>query len=162
MTKAPSFAALRSTSDLASRVGRGNRARNTKPELLLRRALRKRGVRYSLHERGLPGKPDIVLRQARIAIFCDGDFWHGRRWAERRKKLRKGANATYWIAKISRNIQRARRVNRALRAMNWRVVRVWESQIIRNADAIAREIIRTARSKRSLSNGWSAHAAIRL
>src|SRR5437660_12578016 len=102
MTKAPSFAALRSTSDLASRVGRGNRARNTKPELLLRRALRKRGVRYELYERGLPGKPDIVLRQCRIAIFCDGDFWHGRRWAERRKELRRRASATYWIAHISR------------------------------------------------------------
>jgi|SRR6266566_480153 len=142
MTKAPSFAALRSTSDLASRVGRGNRARNTKPELLLRRALRKLGVRYKLHQCGLPGKPDIVLREERIAIFCDGDFWHGRDWAERQQKLLKGANGAYWVAKIASNIRRARRVNRALRRLNWSVIRIWESAIVDDLEGVTEKIVR--------------------
>jgi DNA mismatch endonuclease, patch repair protein len=153
MIRTPSFTSLQSTSEFASRVGRGNRARNTRPELLLSRALKKHGIRYKLHEPGLAGKPDILLPRQRIAIFCDGDFWHGRRWAERRKKLSKGANADYWIAKISRNMERARQVDRTLRDLNWRVIRVWESDIIKDADAIASEIARFAQSKPAASNG---------
>ena len=148
MLHAPSFARFRPTSEVASRVGRGNRACDTSPELLLRRALRKQRVRYKLHEFRLPGKPDIVLRDQRIAIFCDGDFWHGRRWAERRKKLSKGANASYWIAKISRNIQRGRRINQMLRRLNWHVIRVWESDIIGDPDAVANQIANAARMRR--------------
>jgi len=148
MIHAPSFACLRPTSELASRVGRSNRARDTMPELLLRRALRKQGIRYKLHEERLPGKPDIVLQHRRIAIFCDGDFWHGRCWAKRRKRLSKGANASYWIAKISRNIQRGRRINQMLCRLNWRVIRVWESDIVGDPDAIAHQIARAAQMKR--------------
>src|SRR5437870_11638809 len=122
MISSPSFAGLRSTSEIASRVGRSNRARHTVPELLLRRALWKRGIRYKLHDHRLPGKPDIVLSRQRVAIFCDGDFWHGRNWTERRRKLKRGANCEYWVAKIARNIHRSRRVNRMLKKLNWTVV----------------------------------------
>lgn len=85
----------------------------------------------------LPGKPDIALVRQRVAIFCDGDFWHGRRWAERRKKLARGANARYWIPKIEKNIQRDRAITRLLRRLGWKVVRVWESDVARNPEMIA-------------------------
>jgi DNA mismatch endonuclease (patch repair protein) len=80
----------------------------------------------------LPGCPDLIVVQDRIAVFCDGDFWHGRNWSARKRKLHTGWNASYWVAKIERNRARDREVNRALRRMGWRVVRVWESDIRRN------------------------------
>jgi DNA mismatch endonuclease (patch repair protein) len=100
-----------------------------------------------LHDPRLPGKPDIVLPCQRIAIFSDGDFWHGRHWAERRRRLSKGANASYWIAKISRNINRGRRINQILRRLNWNVIRVWESDIICDPQGIADEIAHTIQMK---------------
>jgi DNA mismatch endonuclease, patch repair protein len=136
-----SFRGFQPANEAASRMGRGNSARDTKPELLLRRALRKRGIRYRLHDRRLTGTPDIVLPRERIAIFCDGDFWHGRSWAKRRKKLRDGANSSYWIAKIGGNIRRDRRVNRTLRRFHWSAIRVWESSIRRDPEAVAERIV---------------------
>lgn len=133
----PSFKGLIATSEAATRFGRGNRARDTRPELLLRKALWKRAVRYRVNYARLPGKPDIALVRQRVAIFCDGDFWHGRRWAERRKKLARGANARYWIPKLEKNIQRDRAITHLLRRLGWKVVRVWESDVIRDPGTIA-------------------------
>jgi len=137
MRKTPSFKLLRPSSDLATRVGRGNRKRDTRPEVLLRRALWFLGLRYRVHVRELPGLPDIVFTRQRIAIFCDGDFWHGRNWVQRRERLAKGSNSEYWIAKIERNMQRDQDVDAKLKVLGWSVIRVWENDIKKDPEAIA-------------------------
>src|SRR5262245_10843959 len=100
---------------------RRNTSRNTRPELLLRRALWELGARYRLHLDNLPGRPDIVFPSAKVAVFCDGDFWHGRNWQARRRRLAHGSNADYWIPKILANRARDRRVSRQLSDLGWTV-----------------------------------------
>ena len=127
--KVPVFAGLRPSSDLASKVKQRNRDRDTAHELALRRELWRLGLRYRKNVKTLAGKPDIVFPQARVVVFCDGDFWHGRHWQILRKKLRKGTNADYWTAKIASNIQRDRRNTALLKKSGWRVIRLWETEI---------------------------------
>lgn len=103
------------------------RSRNTQPEMLLRRALWVRNVRYRLHGRGLPGKPDIVIKKYKLAIFVDGEFWHGYQWEKVRDRL--DANRDYWIAKIERNMARDRENNKALNAMGYTVIRFWADDV---------------------------------
>jgi DNA mismatch endonuclease (patch repair protein) len=109
--------------------------------MMLRRALWAQGMRYRLHP-NLTGKPDIVFRKTKVAVFCDGDFWHGRAWKDRKAKLSLGANADYWIAKIRTNRARDRRTNRQLKRSGWHVVRVWESEINKDPAKIALAIRR--------------------
>ena len=97
--------------------------------MLLRRELWRRGLRYRLHGKHLAGKPDLVFARDRVVIFCDGDFWHGRKWAQRRKRLASGANASYWIAKIESNMARDKRITAQLKSEGWLVIRIWESDI---------------------------------
>lgn len=140
---APSFKGLTPSSAASSRAKRANRARDTSPELALRRALWGLGVRYRIHATDLPGRPDIVLRKARVAVFCDGDFWHGRGWRALRLALQRRANASYWIAKIKSNRLRDARSRRALRRLGWHVIALWETDIKRDPEQAAR-VIKTA------------------
>jgi len=82
----------------------------------------------------------LVLASDRIAVFCDGDFWHGRRWSARKKRLAAGWNSSYWVAKIERNRQRDRQVTRRLRDMGWTVIRVWEGDVRRDPTQVAAKI----------------------
>ena len=79
------------------------RSNDTKIEVLLRKALWNRGYRYRKNYRDLPGKPDIALTKYKIAIFCDGEFFHGKDWEVLRPRLEKSNNSEYWISKISKN-----------------------------------------------------------
>ena len=79
----------------------------------------------------------------RIVVFCDGDFWHGNAWRARRRKLAKGANADYWVAKIRANMVRDRKHTAALKSRGWKVLRYWESEIAANPERIARQVART-------------------
>lgn len=133
----PSYRGFVSSSLQASRTKSQNRKTNSQAELLLRRQLWSAGFRYRLFAPELPGRPDIVFRKARVAIFCDGDFWHGRNWPSRRKKLGQGANSEYWVLKIETNRVRDRRQTRQLRSQGWVVLRYWETDIRRDAKAIA-------------------------
>ena len=72
----------------------------------------------------------MVFRSDGVVVFCDGDFWHGKDWAERRNALARGANAEYWIGKIEGNMERDRRNNEVLRSEGWTVLRFWESDIL--------------------------------
>lgn len=136
----PSFRGLKASSAVASTVGKGNKRRDTNPEIALRHALWTAGVRYRLSGKRLPGNPDIVIRRYKLVVFCDGDFWHGRLWLKRRARLAAGANAEYWLDKIGNNRRRDRAVNRQLKRLGWQVVRVWESEVMRNAGEVARRI----------------------
>lgn len=131
---------------------RSVRSRNTTPERALRRALWRRGFRYRLQPRtDLPGKPDIVLPRHRVAIFVDGDFWHGRQWRARgfsslEEAFAGVSNSDYWVRKIRRNMTRDRQVSRELRAEGWHVFRVWESTISKDAQAVAQRLARRIRT----------------
>jgi len=118
-----------------------NRARNTKCERLLCNALRRLGLEFRRNVRSLPGKPDIVFPRNQVAIFCDGDFWHGRHWHRRKALLAHGSNADYWIAKIAANIARDRAQRSTLRKQGWRVTRIWETEILKDPERVARRII---------------------
>jgi DNA mismatch endonuclease (patch repair protein) len=119
-----------------------NRAADTVHEKLIRNALWRRGLRFRKNVTTLPGKPDIVFPRARVVVFCDGDFWHGRNWRRLSGKLQDGANAPYWCQKIKANIARDRRTTRLLQKENWRVIRLWEGDIRANPDRLARYVQR--------------------
>ena len=82
------------------------KSQNTSIELLLRKALWKKGYRYRKNYKALPGKPDIALTKYKIAIFCDGEFFHGKDWEVLKPRLERGTNSEYWVKKIARNIER--------------------------------------------------------
>jgi DNA mismatch endonuclease (patch repair protein) len=137
----PSFHGLSAASEKASAAARGaSRKTGTRCELALRRELWRRGLRYRLHAQGLPGHPDIVFGKRRLAIFCDGDFWHGRNLETRLAKLASGHNAAYWLAKVQQNVERDRHQTEALRASGWTVLRFWETDILRRPDLVADQI----------------------
>lgn len=138
----PSFAGLRPSSETASRAKRANKKHDTKPEMLLRRALWALGLRYRKHAAHLPGKPDIVFAAARVAVFCDGDFWHGRNWAVLRRQLLRRHNPDYWVAKIARNRRRDRGQTALLMKAGWTVLRLWETDILSDPEAAAAAVAR--------------------
>jgi DNA mismatch endonuclease (patch repair protein) len=136
----PSFAGLSAASPASSRAKKMNRSSDTAHEQILRALLWRRGLRYRKNFRALPGKPDIVFLSARVAVFCDGDFWHGRNWPRLSKKLRTGTNSSYWIPKINGNRNRDHRNNRLLKRKGWTVVRFWETDIHEDPERAARTI----------------------
>lgn len=139
-TKSPSFKGLAAASRTTSEIKRKNRGEDTAQEVLLRRLLWKRGLRFRKNLRTLPGKPDIVFWRYRVAIFCDGDFWHGRDWEKLSAKLVKGSNPHYWVEKVRSNRERDLKNNDLLTHLGWTVLRFWESDIRRSPEAICRQI----------------------
>ncbi len=117
-----------------------NRSSGTAPERVLRTMLWRSGLRYRKNVKALPGRPDIVFSTARVAVFCDGDFWHGRDWKRLFRKLCTGTNAGYWVLKIKSNRNRDRRNNRLLEREGWTVIRLWETDIQRDPEQSARLI----------------------
>ena len=109
------------------------RSKNTGPELKLRSILRKLGYRYRLHRKDLPGKPDIVLTKAKIAIMVHGCFWHQHKNCGRANIPK--SNKRYWLPKISRNIERDKKNVKALKKLGWRVVTIWECELKEKEEA---------------------------
>lgn len=137
MVKSLSFTDLKPASGASSRAKCHNRRIDTQHEKMLRRELWQIGLRYRKNVETLPGKPDIVFVRARVAVFCDGDFWHGHNWEEQKSKLCQGTNAEYWLSKIESNIERDRLNNALLEADGWSVLRLWETDIKRDPQAAA-------------------------
>ena len=120
----------RDTSAIMRRV----KSRDTAPEIAIRKALWLQGIRYRLHVQGLPGKPDLALLKKRIAVFIDGDFWHGGQWRKRNltalhEQFRATSTKSYWMRKIRRNMDRDARTTASLLEEGWTVLRLWESEI---------------------------------
>ena len=107
------------------------RAVDTKAEVVLRKALWKKGLRYCKNYAALPGKPDIVLTRQKIAIFVDGDFWHARGHQDNPGE-QVATNKAFWQKKLARNVERDREVNDELTEAGWLVLRFWESEIKNN------------------------------
>lgn len=119
------------------------KSKDTEPELMLRKALWAKGFRYRVNYKKLPGKPDVVFTKKRIAIFCDGDFWHGHNWALRGIPSLEDELATYsdfWKEKILRNIERDKQNTQKLEQDGWIVVRFWESEIRSNLDDCVKKV----------------------
>jgi len=114
------------------------RSQNTKAELLVFAYLRKRKIYFQKHYSKVPGKPDIALPRRKIAVFIDGDFWHGWKFKEKQSKL----PALYWQEKIAGNIARDKRNRAKLKKQGWRVLRVWEHQLKKNPDVALQKIER--------------------
>jgi len=100
---------------------------NTTPEVSFRKALWSLGYRYRKNYKYLHGKPDIVFRKNKIAIFIDGEFWHGYNWEEKKKRIK--SNREYWIKKIEGNIERDKKNVRLLESEEWKVIRFWVHEI---------------------------------
>jgi DNA mismatch endonuclease (patch repair protein) len=134
----PTFAGLKPASRKARRAAQGcSKKSDTRCELVLRRTLWAMGLRYRRLLRGIPGRPDIVFPRQRLVVFCDGDFWHGRDLDSRLALLARGHNASYWIEKIPTNVRRDRAISDRLGAEGWQVVRLWETDILRDPEAAA-------------------------
>lgn len=110
------------------------KSHDTKIELMLRKELWARGYRYRKNYTKLPGAPDIVFTQYKIAVFCDGEFFHGKDWEVLRPHLQAGQNPEYWTKKISRNIERDQEVNQMLLYEGWTVIRFWGKDILKHCD----------------------------
>ncbi len=115
------------SAEARSAVMRRIKARDTAPELIVRRLIWRLGGRYRLHRADLPGKPDIVLPGRRLAIFVNGCFWHGHDCPRGARTPK--ANHDYWVAKIDRNRARDAANTAALAADGWRVETVWECEL---------------------------------
>ena len=109
-----------------SKTAKKIKSKNTDIELLLRRELWKRGYRYRINDKKVFGKPDIVFRKQKIAIFCDSEFWHGKKFLAGEQFK---TNNIFWETKIKRNIERDQEVNQTLSEMGWDVLRFWGKEI---------------------------------
>lgn len=147
--RAPRFDGFVPTSTAASQTARAIRRADTKAELALRRAMWALGLRYRKNAAHVPGRPDILFARARTLVFCDGDFWHGRNWSERKRKLLAGNNAAYWIAKIEANMARDTRLNAELAREGWHVLRFWETDVLHDPIAVARKVAATISARRT-------------
>ena len=116
------------------------KSKDTKIEVLLRKALWQKGYGYRKNYKGLPGKPDVVLTKYKIAIFCDSEFFHGKDWEILKPSLEKGQNGDFWMKKISGNRERDDEVNKKLLFMGWTVIHFWGNDIKKNTDECVKVI----------------------
>jgi len=108
-----------------SRIMSAIKSKNTSPEKKIFSELRKRQIHFQKHYKHVVGTPDVALPSKKIAVFIDGDFWHGFRYPLWKGRL----NSQFWNKKIERNRERDKKYHRKLRNMGWKVLRVWEHQI---------------------------------
>lgn len=122
------------------------KGKDTQIELKLRRALHKKGIRYRKNVKSIYGTPDIAIKKYKIAIFCDGDFWHGYDWEKRRDDIK--SNRDFWINKIEHNMEKDVEVNHVLKHMGYTVIRVWEHEIEKDIDGVCQMIERKINEKK--------------
>lgn len=117
------FLSLKERSALMGRI----KSERTEPEMVIARFLKKSRLRFRRYNERLPGKPDFTLPEYRLIVNVDGEFWHGRDFNRWKKSLK-----PYWLNKITRNILRDRRNGRKLRASGWKVIRIWDTDVLRD------------------------------
>jgi DNA mismatch endonuclease, patch repair protein len=129
---------------VTSRIMKQVRSKDSKAEMALRKQLHARGFRYRLHAKDVIGHPDLVSRKARLAVFVDGDFWHGNSWRLRGlpSLAAQFPNRTeWWVAKITRTMERDRAVTAELERRGWTVLRFWESQVFADPAGCAERVL---------------------
>lgn len=110
---------------------RNIKSKDTKVELILRKALWSKGYRYRKNYTKVKGKPDICFPKIKLAIFCDSDFWHGKKLLEGKEPE---TNKEYWIPKLQKNIERDKEVNKYLKEHGWSILRFWEKDVKKNTE----------------------------
>ncbi|HEY8149779.1 MAG TPA: very short patch repair endonuclease [Vicinamibacteria bacterium] len=138
------------TPEKRSAVMAAIRAKHTKPEIAVRRALHAMGFRFRLHDSRLPGRPDIVIGRLMTIVQVKGCFWHGHRCLKGRVP---GVNRSYWLVKISGNRARDARNERRLRSQGWRVRTVWECKVRRSTADELSAVLRKLLSRRAERRG---------
>ncbi len=133
------------TTPTRSRLMSRIKSYNTTPEITFRKYLWGLGYRYRKNYSKLIGKPDIVFTKRKLAIFIDGEFWHGYLWEEKKERII--SNRDYWIQKIESNIVRDKFVNQELSAQGWHVLRFWEHEIKNDIQNCALKVIEFLGSK---------------
>ena len=128
------------------------RAKNTKPEIVLRKALWEKGYRYRKNWEALPGKPDIVITKYKICVFVDSEFFHGKdfasgyeshKYSSLEEQLRHSNNPEFWLNKIKRNMERDKEVTAELNGLGWTVLRFWSKDVLRYPDKCIKAIQET-------------------
>lgn len=127
-----------STPEIRKRMGKV-RLKNGKAETILAKMIWHKGYRYRRNYKKLSGSPDIAILRYHIAVFVDGEFWHGENWEERKAKLKH--NREYWIEKIEENMARDRRVDAQLKELGWIPIHFWEKQVLKNTDECLNAIL---------------------
>lgn len=135
---------LETTPDVKKRMAHV-RLKGGKAETLLAKSLWKLGVRYRKNYKKLAGSPDIAITKHKIAIFVDGEFWHGENWIERKKKLKR--NRDYWIEKIEENIARDKRNDSILTKEGWSPIHFWEKEVLKNTDVCVSKVLTMIKQK---------------
>jgi DNA mismatch endonuclease (patch repair protein) len=114
------------------------RGRDTVPEMIVRRLLWAQGIRYRIHDKRVPGRPDISNNSRKVAVFIDGCFWHGCRKCYKEPT----SNIEFWRRKLDKNIQRRRVVKHKLRTDSWTVLEFWEHEVLSSPSSVARKVAR--------------------
>ena len=145
------------TSYLMERV----RSADTFAERLLRSHLHRMGLRYRKNVKTVFGRPDVAFKSLRVAVFVDGDYWHGRILHESGlqalNESLKTSNRAFWVRKIQQNVARDTLVNAELERAGWSVVRVWETDVKRNPDLVAARVFEVVSARRSVAGGAADH-----
>ena len=110
-----------------------------KDEIILAKKLWHKGIRYRKNYKLLPGKPDIAITKYKVAVFVDGEFWHGYNWPESKKYLHR--NKDYWVRKIEYNRKHDLQVNKELEKMGWKVLRFWSKKVLKNPEYYSELVI---------------------
>jgi len=131
------------SSDAVKSSMKGNKGKDTKPEILLRSALHCLGKRFRKHYKKVPGSPDIAFVSSKLAVFVDGCFWHGCPKCYKEPKT----NTEFWRKKVKKNHDRAKIVNKDLKRDGWRVWRVWEHEILEGPEKVAKKTINILKSR---------------
>lgn len=136
------------TSEQRSRNMRAIKAKGTKIENVLSKALWNRGYRFRRNDKTIYGKPDISIKKYKIAVFCDSEFWHGKDWGKQKHRI--GTNQEFWINKIGRNIARDKDVNAFLTSNDWKVLRFWGDDIRKSLDQCVDSIVKVIEEKKKV------------
>lgn len=129
----------RITKEQRSKNMRAIKNKDTSIERTLRKVLWEKGYMYRKNCKDVYGKPDIVFKKQKLAIFCDSKFWHGYDWENQKKTIK--SNRDFWFPKIERNIMRDKEVNEKLKQNGWNVLRFWEDQIEKDTNSCLNKII---------------------
>ncbi len=119
---------------------RSIKSKDTKIELILRKALWNKGIRYRKNYSQIPGKPDIVITKYKIAIFCDSEFFHGKDWEQLKPRLQKGENGDFWVNKIEKNREHDAEINKRLAFLGWYIIRFWGTDIKKRTDECVKTV----------------------
>lgn len=123
------------------------KSKDTKAEIMVRRALWRKGYRFRKNYNGVAGTPDIAFTALKIAVFIDGGFWHGYHWKKQKAKLK--SNREFWIAKIERNMDRDRKTRMKLVRQGWKVIRLWEHDINKKFEQSVRKVVEAINARKA-------------